>query len=205
MCMSAKRVPYQRETEKSFNGEEIRDSRVSFEIHRDYWQRRKTFVPVKEKTSFGARFIQGNPDDFQFYHALRKPDLLFPRHYDSQVTPLLSSSKLMKIKLSRRVGHECPDIFELWNSQTRDSVFPRKIVKDAKYIMINIIYINVMRNTHIYKVQDASVAWCKRDVTSSIHISNLMDRKYNNRCLILLPASLGCNDNLKKIRDKSGK
>lgn len=170
--------------------------------------KKENFRVREREDELRRAIIQGNPYDFQFYHALRKPDLLFPRHYDSQVTPLLSSSKLMKIKLSRRVGHECPDIFELWNLQMRDSVFSRKIVKDPKCIMINIIYINVMPNTHIYKVQDASVAWCKRDVTCRIYTSNLMDRKYNNRCLILQPASLGWNDNWKtskKIRDKSGK
>lgn len=120
------------ETGKSFNGEEIRDSRVSFEIHRDYWQRRKTFRAREREDELRRAIIQGNPYDFQFYHALRKPDHLFPRHYDSQVMPLLSSSKLMKIKLSRRVGNECPDIFELRNSQTwlRDLFSLGKTIKD---------------------------------------------------------------------------
>lgn len=118
--------------------------------------KKENFRAREREDELRRAIIQRNPYDFQFYRALRKPDLLFPRHYDSQVTPLLGSSKLMKIKLSRRVGHECPDIFELWNSQTRDSVFSHKIVRDPKCIMINIIYINIMRNTHthIYKVED---------------------------------------------------
>lgn len=68
VCTSARRVLRQRQplTGRSFNGGEIRDSWVSVEIHRDYWQRRKTFVPVKRKTSFGARLSKKIPTIFSF-------------------------------------------------------------------------------------------------------------------------------------------
>lgn len=63
--------------------------------------KKENFRACEKKDELRRAIIQENPYDFQFYHTPRKPDLLFPRHYDSQVMPLLGSSKLMKIRLSR--------------------------------------------------------------------------------------------------------
>jgi len=62
--------------------------------------KKENFRACEKKDELRRAIIQENPYDFQFYHTPRKPDLLFPRHYDSQVM-LLGSSKLMKIRLLR--------------------------------------------------------------------------------------------------------
>lgn len=148
----------ERELRKSFNGGEIRDSRVSLEIHRDYWRRRKTFRAREREDELSARDYPGKSLRFSVFIMLAANQTTYFRAITTSqvIMPLLSSSKLMKIKLSTTGSRQrrCPDTFRTFLETTQfvpRDLFSRKTIKDPKYarIMIDIILLIILCGTRV--------------------------------------------------------